>query len=78
MLIIALDRAGVALPGDLALRKAIRRSYQLDHLPTEQEVPRIAEPWRPYRSLATAYLFQVALDDPATPAAGPAGALAAQ
>jgi DNA-3-methyladenine glycosylase II len=78
MLIIALDRADVVLPGDLALRKAIRRSYRLDHLPTELEVLRIAEPWRPYRSLATAYLFQVALDDQATPASGPASALAAQ
>jgi DNA-3-methyladenine glycosylase II len=64
MLIIALDRADVVLPGDLALRKAIRRSYQLDHLPSQQEVVEIAEPWRPYRSLATAYLFQVALDEP--------------
>jgi DNA-3-methyladenine glycosylase II len=67
MLIIALDRADVVLPGDLALRKAIMRSYQLDHLPSQQEVLSIAEPWRPYRSLATAYLFQVALDDPGPP-----------
>ena len=63
MLILALDRADVVLPGDLALRKAIKRTYLLDHLPTQQEVLQIAEPWRPYRSLATAYLFQVALDD---------------
>jgi DNA-3-methyladenine glycosylase II len=67
MLIIALDRPDVVLPGDLALRKAIKRSYRLDHLPTQQEVIAIAEPWRPYRSLATAYLFQVALDDPGAP-----------
>jgi DNA-3-methyladenine glycosylase II len=67
MLIIALDRADVVLPGDLALRKAIQRAYQLGHLPSQQEVLQIAEPWRPYRSLATAYLFQVALDDPGTP-----------
>jgi len=65
VLIIALDRADVVLPGDLALRKAIKRSYQLDHLPSQDEVVRIAEPWRPYRSVATAYLFQVALEDPA-------------
>jgi hypothetical protein len=69
MLIIALDRADVVLPGDLALRKAIQRSYQLDHLPSQQEVLSVAEPWRPYRSLATAYLFQVALDDPGAPLA---------
>jgi DNA-3-methyladenine glycosylase II len=69
MVIIALDRADVVLPGDLALRKAIRRAYRPDHLPSEREVLRIAEPWRPYRSLATTYLFQVALDDPGGPAA---------
>ena len=59
-LIIALDRTDVVLPGDLALRKSIQRAYQLDHLPSMQEVLRIAEPWRPYRSLATSYLFQAA------------------
>ncbi len=61
-LIIALDRADVVLPGDLALRKAIQHTYQLGHLPSQQEVLQIAEPWRPYRSLATAYLFQAAFE----------------
>jgi DNA-3-methyladenine glycosylase II len=61
-LIIALDRTDVVLPGDLALRKSIQRAYQLDHLPSQQEVLEIAEPWRPYRSLATAYLFQATFD----------------
>jgi DNA-3-methyladenine glycosylase II len=56
-LLIALRRADVVLPGDLALRKAIRNAYGLDHLPTQDEVLQIAEPWRPYRSLATSYLF---------------------
>ncbi len=60
-LIIALNRPDVVLPGDLALRKAIRHSYGLGELPSQQEVLRIAEPWRPYRSLASAYLFQSAL-----------------
>ena len=63
-LIIALDRPDVVLPGDLALRKIIQRTYQLDHLPNQAEVLRIAAPWRPYRSLATAYLFQAAFDGP--------------
>ena len=80
MLIIALDRADVVLPGDLALRKAIKRSYQLDHLPSQDEVVRMAEPWRPYRSLATAYLFQVAIEDPAVArqAQSQAGSLASR
>jgi DNA-3-methyladenine glycosylase II len=56
-LILALGREDVVLPGDLALRKAVRAAYQLDHLPAQQEVLDIAERWRPYRSLATSYLF---------------------
>jgi DNA-3-methyladenine glycosylase II len=61
-LIIALQREDVVLPGDLALRKAFQRAYRLDHLPTEQEVLAIAEKWRPYRSLATSYLFDSAFE----------------
>ena len=61
-LIIALQREDVVLPGDLALRKAVRAAYQLDHLPTQQEVLAIAEKWRPYRSLATSYLFSAAFE----------------
>lgn len=61
-LIIALGREDVVLPGDLALRKAIRATYRLDHLPAEEEVLAMAEKWRPYRSLATAYLFSAAFE----------------
>jgi DNA-3-methyladenine glycosylase II len=67
-LLVALGREDVVLPGDLALRKAVRASYQLDHLPSQQEVLAIAEKWRPYRSLATSYLFSAAFE-PADPAA---------
>ena len=59
-LIVALQREDVVLPGDLALRKAIQGAYRLDHLPSQQEVLAIAEKWRPYRSLATSYLFSAA------------------
>jgi DNA-3-methyladenine glycosylase II len=62
-LILALDREDVVLPGDLALRKAVRAAYRLDHLPVQDEVLAIAERWRPYRSLATTYLFAAAFDD---------------
>jgi DNA-3-methyladenine glycosylase II len=66
-LIIALRREDVVLPGDLALRKAVRTAYQLDHLPSQQEVLDVAEKWRPYRSLATSYLFSAALDQTEAP-----------
>jgi len=70
-LIIALGRDDVVLPGDLALRKAIQAAYQLDHLPTQQEVLAIAERWRPYRSLATSYLFSAAFEQTGTPPVTP-------
>ena len=65
-MLVALRREDVVLPGDLALRKAVQAAYQLDHLPAQQEVLDIAERWRPYRSLATSYLFSTAFE-PAAP-----------
>ena len=56
-LLVSLDRPDVYLSGDLALRRAIEKAYGFDHLPTEDEVARISDRWRPYRSLAVSYLF---------------------
>jgi DNA-3-methyladenine glycosylase II len=61
-LLIALGREDVVLPGDLALRKAVQAAYRLDHLPSQQEVLDIAGKWRPYRSLATSYLFSAVFE----------------
>jgi DNA-3-methyladenine glycosylase II len=67
-LLVALRREDVVLPGDLALRKAVRAAYQLDHLPSQDEVLEIAELWRPFRSVATSYLFASAFEpDAASP-----------
>jgi DNA-3-methyladenine glycosylase II len=68
-MLIALGREDVVLPGDLALRKAVRAAYELDHLPAEQEVLAIADKWRPYRSLATSYLFSAAYEAAQAPPA---------
>jgi len=70
-LLIALQREDVVLPGDLALRKAVQAAYQLDHLPSQQEVLSIAEKWRPHRSLATSYLFSAAFEPAGTPPVAP-------
>jgi DNA-3-methyladenine glycosylase II len=66
-MLIALGREDVVLPGDLALRKAVQAAYQLDHLPIQQEVLAIADKWRPYRSLATSYLFSAAFEPAEAP-----------
>lgn len=70
-LLIALQREDVVLPGDLALRKAVQATYQLDHLPSQQEVLAIADKWRPYRSLATSYLFSAAFEPAEAPPVAP-------
>jgi DNA-3-methyladenine glycosylase II len=57
-LLIALDRPDAFPAGDVALRRAVKRLYGLDHLPSESELLGMAERWRPYRSLAAAYLFE--------------------
>jgi DNA-3-methyladenine glycosylase II len=67
-LLIALRREDVVLAGDLALRKAVQAAYQLGHLPSQQEVLDIAKKWRPYRSLATSYLFSAAFEPAEAPA----------
>jgi DNA-3-methyladenine glycosylase II len=59
-LLVALRREDIVLAGDLALRKAIQDAYHLGQLPSQEEVLEIAEKWRPFRSLATSYLFAAA------------------
>jgi len=56
-LIVALDRPDVLLTGDLALRRVVQHAYGFDHLPNQDEMLKVAERWRPYRSLAISYLF---------------------
>jgi DNA-3-methyladenine glycosylase II len=41
----------------------VERAYGFDHLPTENEMVEVAEPWRPYRSLAVGYLFASELEE---------------
>ena len=41
--------------GDLALRHAVQRLYELDQLPTAHEMDEVAERWRPHRSLAVSW-----------------------
>lgn len=71
---VATLRAVAAEFADGSLSDAALRGLDdekiLDRLPSEQEVLRLAEPWRPYRSLATAYLFQSAFEPGGTGANG--------
>jgi DNA-3-methyladenine glycosylase II len=68
-LIFHLGRLDVVSAGDLGIRRAIQIAYGLEELPGVEEVERIAEPWRPHRTLACLYLWR-SLDN--TPVEQPA------
>jgi DNA-3-methyladenine glycosylase II len=52
-----LGRPDVLPAGDLGVRHAVQAAYELERVPSEEEVRRLGEAWRPHRSLATAYLY---------------------
>jgi DNA-3-methyladenine glycosylase II len=57
-LIFHLERPDVLSGGDLGIRKAIQLEYGLDRMPAPARVVEIGETWRPYRSLASLYLWE--------------------
>ena len=57
-LIFCLGRPDIFPVGDLGLRKAIQKVYSLPELPTSSTMLIIAQPWKPYRSIATWYLWK--------------------
>ncbi len=63
-LIFHLGRPDVLPVGDLGVRRAVQLAYGMDDLPARPELERIAEPWRPYRSLASLYLWRSLDNEP--------------
>jgi DNA-3-methyladenine glycosylase II len=57
-LIFRLGRPDVLPVGDLGIRRAFMIHYRLPERPTTAEMERIAEPWRPHRTLASIYLWR--------------------
>jgi len=57
-LIFHLGRPDILPVGDLGIRRAVQLAYDLEELPKPAELERIAEPWRPARSLACLYLWR--------------------
>jgi DNA-3-methyladenine glycosylase II len=56
-LIFHLGRPDVLPVGDLGVRRAAQRAYGLEELPDAETLERLGERWRPYRSLASLYLW---------------------
>jgi DNA-3-methyladenine glycosylase II len=57
-LLFHLGRPDVLPVGDQGIRRAVQVEYGLTKLPDAAELERIAEPWRPHRSLACLYLWR--------------------
>jgi DNA-3-methyladenine glycosylase II len=57
-LIFHLARPDVVSTGDLGIRRAVQIAYGLEDLPEPTDLERIAEPWRPHRTLACLYLWR--------------------
>jgi DNA-3-methyladenine glycosylase II len=57
-LIFTLNRPDILPVDDLGLRSAAQRVYRLRKLPDAKRLRKLAEPWAPYRSIATWYLWR--------------------
>ncbi len=57
-LMFQLERPDVLAVGDLGIRRAVMLAYGLDALPSTAQLEEIAEPWRPYRTLACLFLWR--------------------
>jgi 3-methyladenine DNA glycosylase/8-oxoguanine DNA glycosylase len=65
-LMFRLGRPDVLPVDDYGIRKAVQRAYRLRALPKKDRLRRIAESWRPYRTVACWYLWR-SLDAPPAP-----------
>jgi DNA-3-methyladenine glycosylase II len=63
-LMFHLSRPDVLPVGDLGLRRAFENVYELPHSPAAEEMEKLAEPWRPYRTLGSLYLWRSLDNEP--------------
>jgi len=66
-LIFVLNRPDVLPVDDLGIREGFKRFYKLPERPNAKQMQQIAEPWRPWRSVATWYLWRGLSIPPKTP-----------
>ncbi len=64
-LMFTLHRQDVLPVGDLGIRNAVRDAYGLPAAPKPAEMIELAEPWRPYRTRASLYLWRSLDNEPA-------------
>ncbi|KPV42779.1 DNA-3-methyladenine glycosylase family protein [Alicyclobacillus ferrooxydans] len=57
-LLFGMGRADIMPAADIGVQNAIQKLYGMVERPKEQEIRQLAEPWAPWRSYATYYLWQ--------------------
>jgi DNA-3-methyladenine glycosylase II len=63
-LMFRLHRPDVLPAGDLGIVNAVQRLYKLRKRPDAKRILKIGEAWRPYRSVASWYLWQTLRNEP--------------
>jgi DNA-3-methyladenine glycosylase II len=70
-LMFTLQRPDVLAIGDLGIRNAVMRAYDLPAPPDAAALTELAEPWRPHRTRACLYLWRSLRNEPLRPEATP-------
>ncbi len=65
-LMFHLGREDVVPVGDLGVRRAVERAYDLPEIPDAETLQDLARPWSPHRTLASFYLWESLDANPAT------------
>jgi len=64
-LMFHLGREDVLPVGDLGVRRAAERAYDLPEIPDAETLQHLARPWSPHRTLASFYLWKFLDANPA-------------
>lgn len=59
LLMFTLGREDVLPVDDMGVQEGMKRFFDLDHRPKKKEMEELAEPWRPYRSIGSWYMWRV-------------------
>lgn len=57
-LLFAINRPDVWAVGDYGLKVAVQRQFRMRKLPDAKRMEKIGERWKPYRSVASWYLWR--------------------